>query len=258
MTSADAPGTAAVARPNVKAKRIRLRTPKSRGYRAAANVLRVILFSCTRKDWHGQDDMPAQGGFIAVSNHVTYADPLTFAHFLYNSGYPPHFLAKAPLFSLPVIGRALHALDQIPVHRGTVRAKDAVDKGMQVLRAGGVIAMFPEGTLTREPNMWPMAARSGAARMALETGVPVVPVAQWGAHRLIARYGKTFHPIPRKRITVVAGAPIDLDDLRGKTIDNEVLREANNRIMDALTELLESIRGEKAPAQRFDMRRKDA
>ena len=240
------------------AKRIPLRTPKKAGYRAAAAVLRGLMALMTRKDWHGQDSMPTSGGFIAVSNNVTYADPITLAHFLYNSGYPPHFLAKSGLFKVPVVGRILHALDQIPVYRGTTRAKDAVDKGMEVLRSGGVIAMFPEGTLTRDPNLWPMVARTGAARMALETGVPIVPVAQWGAHRLLGSYGKVLKPFPRKKVTVVAGPPIPLDDLRQGSIDNEAVKEASARIMDTLTAMVEELRGEKAPAERFNMRVKDA
>lgn len=238
-------------------RRIPLRSRKPWGYRAAACILRSLLRLLTRKDWHGMNDMPKEGGFIAVSNHVTYADPLTFAHFLYNSGYPPHFLAKAPLFGIPVIGTILRNLDQIPVQRGSVRAADAADKGMEVLRAGGVIAMFPEGTLTRDPNLWPMVARTGAARMALETGVPIVPVAQWGAHRLLGRYSKVLKPFPRKLITVKAGPPIDLDDLRAKKVDNEVLKEASTRIMDTLTAMVEELRGEKAPEVRYDVRMKD-
>jgi len=142
------------------ARRIKLRVHKPWTYRAGAAIVRGMLWCLTRKDWHGQDDMPREGGFIAISNHVTYADPPTLAHFLYNSGYPPHFLAKSGLFSVPVVGWFLAKLDQIPVHRGTVRAKDAVDTGMKVLRAGGVIAIFPEGTLTRDPNLWPMMART--------------------------------------------------------------------------------------------------
>lgn len=237
-------------------KAVPLRTPKAWGYRAAAKFLQMIMASITRKDWHHAELLPQSGGFIAVSNHVTYADPLTLAHFLYNNGYPPHFLAKSQLFDLPILGRALKALDQIPVHRGTVRAKDAVDTGMRVLSAGGVIAMFPEGTLTRDPNLWPMEARTGAARMALETGVPIVPVAQWGAHRLLGQYSKKLRPIPPKRITVVAGPPVDLDDLRAQPVDADTLKKATTRIMDTLTAMVEEIREESAPEVRFDMRKK--
>ncbi len=237
-------------------KRIPLRQPRGRLYRTAACVIRSVLRLTTRKDWHGMNDMPAEGGFIAVSNHVTYADPLTLAHFLYNSGYAPHYLAKSPLFALPFIGMILRKTDQIPVHRGSVRAKDAVNSGMKVLDSGGVIAIFPEGTLTRDPDLWPMVARTGAARMALLTGVPVVPVAQWGAHRLLGHYSKVLKPIPRKKITVKAGPPIELDDLRARPLDNDALREASTRIMDTLTAMVEEMRDEKAPAVRFDMRKK--
>jgi 1-acyl-sn-glycerol-3-phosphate acyltransferase len=92
--------------------------------------------------------------------------------------------------------------------------------------------------------------------MALLTGVPVIPVAQWGAHRLLGRYSKVLKPFPRKKITVMAGPPIELDDLRAKPLDNESLREASTRIMDTLTDMVEQMRGEKAPAVRFDMRKK--
>ncbi len=237
-------------------KRTPLRQPQSVLYRTAAGVIRSVLWLMTRKDWHGMNDMPAEGGFIAVSNHVTYADPLTFAHFLYNSGYAPHYLAKSTLFDLPVVGTILHKTNQIPVHRGSMRAKDAVDTGMKVLGSGGVIAMFPEGTLTRDPDLWPMVARTGAARMALQSGVPVIPVAQWGAHRLLGRYSTVIRPFPRKKITVKAGPPIPLDDLRQRPHDNDVLREASTRIMDALTDMVEEMRGQNAPAVRFDMRKK--
>lgn len=236
-------------------KRIPLRSKTSLLYRATATILRMILAPITRKDWSGGEHLPATGGFIAVSNHATYADPLTFAHFLYLHGYPPHFLAKSQLFEIPVVGKMLRNLNQIPVHRGSVRAKDAVDEGMQVLEQGGMIAIFPEGTLTRDPDLWPMEARTGVARMALEAGVPVVPVAQWGAHRLLGHYEKVLKPFPPKKITMVAGPPIDLDDLRARHLDQETMRLATDRIMDTLTSMVEDIRGEKAPAERYDMRK---
>lgn len=227
------------------------------GYRAIACFLRMIMVSTTRHEWRGMEHLPKDRGFIAVSNHVTYADPLTFAHFLYVNGHPPRFLAKAPLFDLPVVGPALRYLDQIPVYRGTTKAKDAVDKGMEVLMRGDMIALFPEGTLTREPNLWPMVARTGTARMALDTGVPVIPVAQWGAHRLLGRYSKVLKPFPPKKVVVVAGPPIDLSAFRGKPLDAEVLRGATNVIMATLTTMVEELRGEKAPEVPFDMK-KDA
>ncbi|MCJ7827247.1 MAG: 1-acyl-sn-glycerol-3-phosphate acyltransferase, partial [Demequinaceae bacterium] len=133
--------------------------------------------------------------------------------------------------------------------------KEAVDAGMVFLARGEMIGIFPEGTLTRDPDLWPMVARTGAARMALEAGVPVIPVAQWGAHRLLGRYSKWLKPIPRKRVTIVAGPPIDLEDLKELPPTKKVLREATDRIMATLTDMVEDLRGEKAPAVPFDMRK---
>ena len=231
----------------------RMRVP--RGYHFAALILRMIMGPITRRDWHGGENLPAEGGFIAVSNHVSYADPITFAHFIYGNGRAPRFLAKSGLFGVPVIGWLMRSLDQVPVYRGTSRAKDAVDDGNAFLERGDMIALFPEGTLTRDPDMWPMVARTGAARMAISAGVPVIPVAQWGAHRLLARYGKLLKPFPPKKITMVCGPPIDLDDLRAKPMNNLVLREATDRIMATLTTMVEELRGEQAPAEKYDVRK---
>lgn len=233
-------------------------TPPSRFYRAGARFLQGLMTSVTRKDWHGAEHLPTDTGYIAVSNHVTYADPITLAHFLYNNGHVVRFLAKSSLFKAPVIGAALRGFDQIPVYRGTSRAKEAVDQGIACLERGDMIAMFPEGTLTRDPELWPMIGRVGVARMALEAGVPVIPVAQWGAHRLLGRYEKMPHPFPRKTITVVAGPPVDLDDLRARVkdgkVDTETLRLATDRIMATLTSMVAEIRGETPPSTPYDMR----
>ncbi|GIG55128.1 lysophospholipid acyltransferase family protein [Demequina activiva] len=225
------------------------------GFRAAAVLVKPPLLAVTRRVWSGAEHLPTDRGFIAVSNHASYADPFTFAHFLYDHGFAPHFLAKASLFDIPVAGRALQGLDQVPVHRGSARARDAVDAAVTLLRRGDSIAVFPEGTLTRDPELWPMVARTGAARMALENDVPVIPVAQWGAHELLPPYSKKVNLFPRKTVTVMAGPPVDLEEFRGRDLDIQVLRSATDRIMATLTSMLEEIRGEKAPAKPWDSRR---
>lgn len=230
-------------------------TEPTRFYRVASRPLTCLMRSMTRTDWHGAENLPRDTGFIAVSNHMTYADPLTFAHFLNAHGHTVRFLAKASLFTAPVIGSLVRGFDQIPVHRGSSRAVEAVEAGVEVLRRGDMIAMFPEGTLTRDPDLWPMVARTGVARMALATGVPVIPVAQWGAQRLLARYGKVLKPIPRKKVTVVAGPPIELDDLRRGELDTATLRAATDRIMATLTSMVAEIRGETPPATPYDLRK---
>ncbi len=227
------------------------------GMKATAFFVKPILRAVTKREWSGGEHLPTDRGFIAVSNHLTYADPFTFAHYLYGHGFAPHFLAKASLFKIPLAGRALARLDQVPVHRGSAQAREAVDAAVKLLERGDSIAVFPEGTLSRDPEMWPMLARTGAARMALEHNVPVVPVAQWGAQELLPPYSKRPNLCPRKRVVVKAGPPIDLDEFRDVPLDIEVLRAATDRIMATLTSMLEDIRGEKAPAVAWDMRRKD-
>ena len=227
----------------------------NRAYRNVARILRPLLFAVTRRDWRGAEHLPKEGGFIAAGNHMTNVDPLTFAHFLYDNGFAPKILAKHSLFSVPVLGRVLRATGQIPVFRNTADAGRSLEAGIKALEAGECVAVFPEGTLTREPDLWPMAGKTGVARLALTTQVPVIPIAQWGPQDLLGRYGKRFRPIPRKKVTIVAGPPVDLSDLYGRPQDTVVLREATERVMAAITGLLEDIRGEKAPAERFVWRR---
>lgn len=227
----------------------------NRAYRNVARVLRPLLMAMTRRRWSGTEHLPAEGGFIAASNHMTMIDPVTFAHYLYDNGVAPKILAKSSLFSVPVLGAVLRATGQIPVHRDTAEAGRSLSSAVAALEAGECVAVFPEGTLTRQPDLWPMAGRTGIARLALTTRAPVVPIAQWGAQDLLGPYAKVLKPFPRKTVTVVAGPPVHLDDLYDRPQDAAVLREATERVMAALTALLEDVRGEKAPAERFVWRK---
>lgn len=227
----------------------------NRAYRGVAHVVRPLLRAMTRKDWHGAENMPADGGYIAASNHMTNIDPLTFAYFLWENGYAPKILAKASLFKVPVMRNVLHATGQIPVYRNTVSAGESLTAAVDAINAGDCVAVFPEGTLTRDPELWPMVGKTGVARLALSTRAPVVPIAQWGPQLLLGRYQKMLRPIPRKTITIVAGPPVDLSDLYDKPQDAATLREVTERVMAAITALLSDIRGEQPPEVRYDMRK---
>lgn len=223
-------------------------------YRLAIFVLRPLLMLLTRRDWHGAENLPDDGGFIACSNHMSYVDAFTFAHFLVDNGHPPYFLAKESVFRIPVAGRVIRGAGQIPVHRETGEAALAFSSAVLALQEGRCIGMYPEGTLTRDPQLWPMVAKTGAARLALTTGCPVVPVAQWGPQDVLAPYARWPRVFPRKTMHIVAGPAVDLDDLRGRPLEPVLLREATTRIMDAVTALLEPLRDATAPAVRFDSR----
>lgn len=224
-------------------------------YRLAAGILKPVLVAMGVKDWQGTEHLPTTGGYLAVANHITNLDPLTFAHFLYDSSRPPRILAKASLWKVPVLKGVLVRTGMIPVHRGTAGAASSLADAVRQLESGECVAVFPEGTLTRDPDLWPMVGKTGAARLALSSGVPVIPVAQWGPQLILPQYSKRLHPFPRKKVSVHAGPPVDLSDLLDRPQDAAVLTEATERIMAAITALLEEIRGEKAPAVRYDMRK---
>lgn len=189
-----------------------------------------------------------------AANHISYADPFCFGHFVNDSGYAPHYLAKRSVLQLPVLGRLVRATGQIAVHRETEHASQAYRDAVIAVRRGRTVIVYPEGTLTRDPDLWPMVGRTGVARIALEAGCPVVPCAQWGAHELLAPYARWPRLFARPVNQVLAGPPVDLGDLRGRPVTAELLHEATTRIMAAITEQLGRLRGEVPPAVAFDPR----
>ncbi|MDO8145464.1 MULTISPECIES: 1-acyl-sn-glycerol-3-phosphate acyltransferase [Isoptericola] len=229
--------------------------PESRLYRVIAKIVRPVLFSMCRYEWSGSENLPTDGGFIAAANHATELDALTFVHYLFDQGVEPRVLAKRGLFDVPVVGGALRATNMIPVDRGSQAAAASLERAGRELGEGACVAVFPEGTLTRDPDLWPMEPKTGLARIALASKLPVVPVAQWGATDILPRYGKLPRLFPRKRVQVTAGPPVDLSDLYDRPLDSATLREAMDRVMDAITAQLATLRGEEPPARRFDLRK---
>jgi 1-acyl-sn-glycerol-3-phosphate acyltransferase len=198
--------------------------------------------------------MPADGGFITAVNHNSHVDPFAYAHYQYNTGRVPRFLAKSGLFRKGFVGAAMRGTGQIPVYRETTDALSAFRAAIDAVESGECVAFYPEGTLTRDPDLWPMTGKTGAARVALQTRCPVIPVAQWGANELLPPYAKKPALFPRKTHRVVAGPPVDLSSFYGREMTPELLKEATEVIMAAITRQLEEIRGEKAPDKRYDPR----
>jgi 1-acyl-sn-glycerol-3-phosphate acyltransferase len=222
-------------------------------YRFVAHLLRPILMVTTRRAWAGAENLPAAGvGVVVVPNHISYADPLTLAHFLWDNGRAPRYLAKESVFRIPVLGKIIAACGQIPVYRDSRDAAQAYRDAVAAVRAGECVGIYPEGTITKDPALWPMKGKTGAARVALETGCSVIPIAQWGPQEILAPHSKRVRLLPPKTIHVLAGAPVDLADLRGQPVTPEVLRTASDRIMEAIAVQLGTLRGEVPPATRLD------
>ncbi|GAB98021.1 1-acyl-sn-glycerol-3-phosphate acyltransferase [Kineosphaera limosa] len=227
------------------------RPPLSLAYRNAVRTVRPVVRALTRQDWQGMQHLPREGGCVVAANHISHADPFAVAHFLLDNGHPPFFLGKASLFELPVLGRWLGACEQIPVHRGSGRAADAYRDAVAAVRAGRCVVIMPESTITKDPQGWPMLGKTGAARLALEVGAPVLPLAQWGARELLDVDG-TFRPWRRPVMHMLLGPPVPLDDLRDQPVSAVALRAATARIMAAITAGVAQLRHEEAPTDVWD------
>lgn len=220
---------------------------------AARGVIIPFLRAISRQEVEGLENLPQQGGFIAVANHLSDLDSLTTMRALVDADVPAYSLAKASLFQIPLLGKVFQAGGQIPVYRGSDQASNALVEAERRIRQGDVVMIFPEGTLSRDPLRWPMTGKTGAARLAMATGAPVVPMGQWGAHEIMdTMAGGTFKPLPRKTIRVKIGAPFTLEEYGSDTSDREAVKEATVRIMREITTLVEDLRGEKAPRP-YDM-----
>lgn len=219
-----------------------------------SKVVIPLLNAVTKRTWQGAENIPKSGPAIIISNHMSYADVLFFAQFLFKNGRAPRFIGKRSVFNVPVIGRILLAAGQIPVDRESTHASKALDHAIAALKAGHLIGIYPEGTLTRDENLWPMVAKTGAARLAIITQLPIVPVAAWGIAEVLPPYNKVPRIWKRSKITLRAGEAIDMSPWYGKQDDPVALAQATAHMMDVLTTLLEEIRGEKRPTQIFNPR----
>jgi 1-acyl-sn-glycerol-3-phosphate acyltransferase len=195
-----------------------------RAYGAARAVLLPPLHFGLRWTVEGTDRIPVRGPVILASNHTSYLDPLALAYVADRRKRRVRFLAKAELFDKRGLGAFLHAAHQIPVSRGSATASGALDEAVASLRRGECVAVFPEGTISLD--LEPMRGKSGAARLARESGVPVTPIGMWGAHRLMFK-GRT--PRWQRGVAEVAvvGEPVSVEP-------DDDIRTATDRIMSAI------------------------
>jgi 1-acyl-sn-glycerol-3-phosphate acyltransferase len=182
---------------------------------------------------------------------------VVLGYFIWECRRIPRFLGKASVFKIPVLGKIISGAGQIPVYRDSTQAADAFRDAVAAVERGECVGVYPEGTITRDPELWPMTGKTGAARIALMTGCPVIPVANWGAHEVFPSYtGKLrIRLLPRKTLQVRAGKPVDLSAFEGKPLTNELLHEATAVIMAKVAETLGELRGETPPKELYDLRK---
>lgn len=242
-----------VTAPRVTAPRATAEKSRPSIFWLLAPLVVPIMNLATRYRVRDAHKLPREGAFVLAPNHYSEIDPVVVAHVVWRLGRIPRFLAKAGLFTIPVVGWMLRASGQIPVERsGSVRGGDALKAARELTERGRLIIVYPEGSLTRDPGLWPMRGKSGAVRIALEQRIPVIPVAHWGTQQLMARYSKKVRLFPPKTIDVKFGDPVDLSAYADRPLDSATLSEATSVVMDAITALLEDLRSEKAPAVRWN------
>jgi 1-acyl-sn-glycerol-3-phosphate acyltransferase len=208
----DRPATAGA--PTARPAKWRTRGRMSYGMLAAIVVVHPVSSLMFRLRYRHAERLPPRGPVLLVANHVSILDPLACARLVFDNGRLPHFLAKQSVFK-GFAGTLLHSAGQIPVARFSAEAHEALDAAKADLDAGNVVVIYPEGSVTRDPDWWPMQARTGVARLALTTDAVVLPVAQWGPQEVHDYHRKKLRLRFRAPAEYLVGEPIDLSAQRG-------------------------------------------
>lgn len=198
-------------------------------YNAIAALSWPLLYGIFRLRVHGREHLPAAGGYVLACNHLSSFDPWPLGLPLWPRRFL-RFMAKSELYWWPLT-LVLEGAGAFPVRRGQADV-EAIATAVELARGGHVVAMFPEGTRRRKGLVKRHEARprSGAARIALEAGVPLVPAAVAGTDRLL-RLGP---------LRITYGAPVELDDLRGDDL-RAASQAATERLMTRIAELESSL-----------------
>jgi 1-acyl-sn-glycerol-3-phosphate acyltransferase len=231
----------------------RLHKPKAGFWlRVCVAVIYPIDTVLFRMRWRRLDRIPPPecGGVIIALNHLSTVDTLLMARMVWQSGRVPRFLVKASAFRWPLIGPVIRGAGQIPVYRGTSDAAAALRAAVDALQRGEAVVIYPEGTTTKDPDNWPMLAKTGIARLVLACpDVPVLPVGQWGAHK--RHTGLLRTALSRPRVEASVGEPVDLSRFRAAAPSADALREITDTIMRAVRSEVAAVRGEPAPDSFF-------
>lgn len=222
-------------------------------YRLGYEVLRPVVNLLAKPQWDGLENLPAEGPFIVAPNHMSNFDPVSMGYFMADNGYEVRFLAKDSLFRVPVVGPFFRWWGMIPVVRGSSHATDSLKYAREALNAGDVVGIYFEGTLTRDPAFWPMKGKTGLARLALDTRVPVVPVVQWGAQDVMDRYNGFSLRRKRPSLFIKVLPPIDYSDIDGDASNHEGVRELTARLQNTLGEASERLRNQRRPQTPWNM-----
>lgn len=221
-------------------------------YRILLPVMWPLVSYLAKSRLQNLENLPKEGAFILAPNHLSNADPFLMGYLMADAGYEISFMAKDSLFHVPVLGWILKAWGMIPVVRNSSAAADSLVHARDVLERGGVVGFYFEGTLTQDPAYWPMKGKTGLARLALDTRVPVIPVVQWGAQDIVNRFLECRPFAKRPELFIRALPALDYSDLPGNSDDHESVTALTQRLQKALEEGSAALREELAPKTPWD------
>ncbi len=227
-------------------------------YAVAASILGSVVSAVSRLELTRRavpDAALPDGPVIVVANHTSFADGILLALVGRRLGRSLRLMATGGVFRSGLVGPVARRLGFIPVQRGTASAAGSLDAAATALGAGEAVGLFPEGRITRDPQHWPERSKTGAVRLALRTGAPIVPVALVGAQQVVGTAGIVArllrNTVLRPRVAVAVGTPIDVRALAGvrgdEPIDDATVRRVADEVMAALVAQVAELREEPAP-----------
>lgn len=214
------------------------------GYYLAKSILLPWLKYGFKNHFEGTENIPSEGPAIVAVNHISVFDPLAVAYAIDRSGRRPRFLAKSSLFETLFVGWVLKTARQIRVDRGSARATDSLQSAIRAVEEGEVVVIFPEGTTAVSPDLEPLPSKTGIARLALATGLPVVPCATWGG-QWVWGYHVGFRPGLGKDVWVRFGPPMRLDQFRSQPQSPQLWDQVSRSIMSEISVLLAGLKAAK-------------
>lgn len=218
------------------------RARRGMAWSMAVLVCKPALILVRRRDWRAVERIPTSGGAVLAVNHVSHLDPLLIAEMVLAQGRTPTFLAKSSLFGKGIVGRWFRAAGHVEVDRS--RGGDGFDAALSALRGGALLVIYPEGSISTDRDDRMLDLKTGAVRLSLEAGAPLIPVAQRGAQDILPAYSRRPRLLKRPTVTIDIGRPLDLTDLRQRGPEPKAVRDGTRRLADTLRQMVEELNGE--------------
>ena len=210
-------------------------------FRSAEAVLLPTIKGWFSWRFEGVEHIPQEGPTLVAANHISYFDPLAHAYLMVKAHRKPRFLAKSELYENWLLRHLLEGAHQIKVVRGS-GDRSPIDNAKKALADDEAVVIYPESTVTKNPDFSPMMnAKTGIARLTLQTGVPVLPVAVWGSQQVWQKDGARSLKFARP-IWVKAGPPLDFSEYSESATDEATLRTVTAQVMTEITTLVDDLR----------------